>query len=268
MIGQNTVRRAGWMAALLIASGVGLHAGEGGCAAEPSAPVRFDRDILPILADTCFACHGPDAANRQADLRLDTLAGATAPRDGSPAIVPGNPQASVLLERLRSTDPDVVMPPPGTNKVVSAEQRDAIAAWIAAGAPYEGHWAYRPLVRPVPPAAGSPVDAFIARELAAVGLAAAGEADRATLARRVSLDLTGLPPEPAEVDAFLADDSPAAYERYVERLLASPAHAERMAAWWLDLVRYADSVGYHGDQEVTVTSPAGPAGWGGVGVWP
>jgi len=253
-IGRESFRRGGRIAPVLLAACLGLHAGgvDRACAEPVPAAVRFDRDILPVLADTCFACHGPDAANRQADLRLDTFEGATAPRDGSPAIVPGNPQASVLLERLRSTDPDVVMPPPGTNKSVTPQQRESIAAWIAAGAPYEGHWAYRPLVRPVPPAAGSPVDAFIGRELAGAGLVATGEADRATLARRVSLDLTGLPPEPSEIDAFLADASPGAFERYVDRLLESPAHAERMAAWWLDLVRYADSVGYHGDQEVTV----------------
>jgi mono/diheme cytochrome c family protein len=253
MIRQAMIRRARWLASVVLVVGVGVVAGPAAHAAEaPAPPVRFDRDILPILADTCFACHGPDAANRQADLRLDTLEGATAPRDGSPAIVPGNPQASVLLERLRSTDPDVVMPPPGTNKVVTPEQREKIEAWIAAGAPYEGHWAYRPLVRPVPPGAGSAIDAFVEKELSRAGLEATGEADRATLARRVSLDLTGLPPEPAEIDAFLADPSQEAFERYVDRLLASPAHAERMAAWWLDLVRYADSVGYHGDQEVTV----------------
>ena len=222
-------------------------------AAQTSPEVRFDRDILPVLADTCFACHGPDAKTRQADLRLDTPAGATAPRDGSPAIVPGNPQASALIARLHSTDPDVVMPPPGTNKSVTPRQRATIEAWIAAGAPYEGHWAYRPLVRPpLPRAEGTAVDAFIEEALAREGIVAAGEADKATLARRVSLDLTGLPPEPAEIDAFLADSSPDAYPRYVDRLLESPAHAERMAAWWLDLVRYADSVGYHGDQEVTV----------------
>lgn len=254
MIRQTTIRRARRLASMVLVVSVGAVAGAGAHAAEASAPsaVRFDRDILPILADTCFACHGPDAANRQADLRLDTLEGATEPRDGSPAIVPGNPEASVLLERLRSTDPDVVMPPPGTNKVVTPEQREKIEAWIASGAPYEGHWAYRPLVRPVPPAAGPAIDAFIERELDGEGLAPVGAADRATLARRVSLDLTGLPPEPAEIDAFLADPSQQAYELYVDRLLASPAHAERMAAWWLDLVRYADSVGYHGDQEVTV----------------
>lgn len=252
MIRQATVRQAGRLASMALAVGVGMLSGAGVAAESPAPPVRFDRDILPVLANTCFACHGPDAANRQADLRLDTLEGATAPRDGSPAIVPGNPQASALLERLHSTDPDVVMPPPGTNKVVTPEQREKITAWIAAGAPYEGHWAYRPLVRPVPPAAASAVDAFVEKELAREGLEATGEADRATLARRVSLDLTGLPPEPAEIDAFLADPAPEAFERYVDRLLASPAHAERMAAWWLDLVRYADSVGYHGDQDVTV----------------
>ena len=245
-------RSAGWVALAVVAAGVAT--GQGTTFAEPpSAPVRFDRDILPVLADTCFACHGPDAKTRQADLRLDSFEGATAPRDGSPAIVPGNPQASLILERIRSTDPDVCMPPPGTNKVVTPEQREKLEAWIAAGAPYEGHWAYRPLVRPQPPAASrSPIDAFIDRDLARDGIVPVGEADRATLARRVSLDLTGLPPDPAEIDTFLADPSPDAYPRYVDRLLASPAHAERMAAWWLDLVRYADSVGYHGDQEVTI----------------
>ena len=133
MIRQATIRRARRLASMVLVVSVAAVAGPGTDAAEAPAPtgVRFDRDILPILADTCFACHGPDAANRQADLRLDTLAGATAPRDGSPAIVPGNPQASVLLERLRSTDPDVVMPPPGTNKVLMPEQREKIEAWIA-----------------------------------------------------------------------------------------------------------------------------------------
>ncbi len=222
--------------------------------AEPTPPtVRFDRDILPILANTCFACHGPDEKTRQADLRLDTVEGASAPRDGSPAIVPGNPQASALLQRIGSTDPDVVMPPPGTNKTLTLEQRQKIETWIASGAPYEGHWAYRALVRPQPPGAGaSPVDAFVDATLSREGVTAASAADRTTLARRLALDLTGIPQEPAEIDAFLADTSPDAYGTYVDRLLASPAHAERMAVWWLDLVRYADSVGYHGDQNVTI----------------
>jgi len=225
-----------------------------GAAARGEGPaVRFDRDILPLLSENCFACHGPDAGQRQADLRLDTAAGATAPRDGSPAIVPGNPQAGTLLARLHSTDPDVVMPPPETNKRLTADERRKIEAWIAAGAPYEAHWSFRPLAPPrVPGDEGSAIDAFVDEALAREGIAPAPEADRATLARRASLDLTGLPPEPAEIDAFLADASPDAFDRYVDRLLATPAHAERLAAWWLDLVRYADSVGYHGDQEVTV----------------
>lgn len=221
------------------------------CRGAPAAD--FDRDILPVLADTCFACHGPDAGTRQADLRLDTRDGAIAPRDGDAAIVPGNPQASALLARLHSTDPDVVMPPPSTNKTVSPEARKKIEAWIAAGAPYEVHWAYRPLERPRPPRDDRPpIDAFVEQALQRAGIEPVAEADRTTLARRASLDLTGLPPEPEEVAAFLADNAPGAWERYVDRLLGSPAHAERLAAWWLDLVRYADSVGYHGDQEVTV----------------
>ena len=169
------------------------------------------------------------------------------------SIVPGNPQASALVARLASTDPDVVMPPPSTNKTVSPEARKKIEAWIAAGAPYEVHWAYRPLERPRPPRDDrAAIDAFVDEALSRAGIEPVAEADRTTLARRASLDLTGLPPEPEEVAAFLADEAPGAWERYVDRLLASPAHAERLAAWWLDLVRYADSVGYHGDQEVTV----------------
>ena len=243
-------RRTGVVAAAVLSGGLLLAAP----AARGEGPeVRFDRDILPLLSENCFACHGPDAGQRQADLRLDTADGATAPRDGAPAIVPGDPQAGSLLARLHSSDPDVVMPPPETNKRLTADERAKIEAWIAAGAPYEAHWSYRPLVRPAPPRADvSAIDAFVEAALAREWLAPVAEADRVTLARRASLDLTGLPPEPAEIDAFLADASPDAFERYVDRLLATPAHAERLAAWWLDLVRYADSVGYHGDQEVTV----------------
>ena len=240
------------VATVILGAILALGPSPAGAVETPPEP-RFDRDILPILADTCFACHGPDAKTRAADLRLDTREGATAPRDGTPAIVPGNPQASVILARLASTDPDVVMPPPSTNKTVTEEQRRRIEAWIAAGAPYEGHWAYRALARPVPPRDDRPaIDAFVDAALEREGLEGVAEADRTTLARRASLDLTGLPPDPESVAAFVADSAPGAWDRYVEKLLASPAHAERLAAWWLDLVRYADSVGYHGDQEVTV----------------
>ena len=229
----------------------------------PSAPaaeaIRFDRDILPVLAENCFACHGPDAGHRQADLRLDTFAGATADRDGARAIKPGNPQASELLTRIHSTDPDVVMPPPDSNKRLRDAEKALLEQWIAAGAAYDAHWAYKPLTRPDVPASvspsglpGHPIDAFVDARLATEGLSPLPEADRTTLARRVAIDLTGLPPEPAAIDAFLADPSPDAYERMVDRLLASSHHAERLAAWWLDLVRYGDSVGYHGDQEIAM----------------
>jgi hypothetical protein len=229
-------------------------------AAAPAAEgIRFDRDILPVLADKCFACHGPDAGHRQADLRLDTFAGATADRDGARAIVPANPQASELITRIHSTDPDVAMPPPDSNKQLSEAEKDLLERWIADGAAYDAHWAYRPLIRPQIPSSvspagrpGHPIDAFVDARLATEGLSPLPEADRATLARRVALDLTGLPPEPAEIDSFVADPAPDAYERMVDRLLANPHHAERLAAWWLDLVRYGDSVGYHGDQEIAM----------------
>ena len=212
----------------------------------------FNRDIRPILAANCFACHGPDAGARQADLRLDTSAGATADREGSRAIVPGNPAASEVLVRIRSTDPDVVMPPPHTNKALSDKDRAALERWIESGAAYGTHWAYGPLQRPDLPrgtASGRhPVDAFIDAGLIAAGLEPAPAADRVTLARRTALDLCGLPLEPSDYDAFVADARGDAADRLVDRLLASPQHAERLAVWWLDLVRYGDSVGYHGDQ--------------------
>jgi hypothetical protein len=229
-------------------------AGPAAADGDANAAVRFDRDILPILAEHCFACHGPDAANRQADLRLDTTEGSTADRDGVRAIVPGNPQASELLVRVHSTDPTVVMPPPDTNKRLTPQEKLLLERWIAAGATREAHWAYRPLVRPEVPAGatGGAVDAFVDAGLTAAGLAPLPAADRVALARRVALDLTGLPLEPAEIDAFVADPSPDAYERLVDALLTSPQHAERLTAWWLDLVRYGDSVGYHGDQEISM----------------
>ena len=223
-------------------------------AASDTAP-RFDRDILPILAENCFACHGPDAANRQADLRLDTAEGATADRDGARAIVPGNPQASEMITRVHSTDTAVVMPPPESNKRLTAAEKVLLEEWIKAGAPREAHWAYAPLERPDLPAGAAgthPVDRFIDAALVREGLVALPAAERGGLARRVAIDLTGLPPEPAEIDAFVADQSPGAYERLVDALLSSPQHAERLAAWWLDLVRYGDSVGYHGDQEISM----------------
>jgi hypothetical protein len=233
-------------------------------AAAPSAApsrVEFNRDIRPILSDNCFYCHGPDPKHREADLRLDLRDAATAERDGSTAIVPGKPEASALVERITSADADVLMPPPDSNKKLTPRQIDLLRRWIAEGAEYQSHWAYAPLAKPQPPEltdaadrawARNDVDRFIAARLRREGLPPAAEADPRTLVRRLSFDLTGLPPTPEVVDAFAVDHSDKAYEALVDKLLASPHYGERMAAWWLDLVRYADTVGYHGDQNVTV----------------
>jgi len=215
----------------------------------------FNRDIRPILSRNCFACHGPDEHDRRGGLRLDDRAAATSELEsGLTAIVPGKPAESELVARLHATDPDIVMPPPESNHVLTAAQKDLLEKWIAAGAPYAAHWAYVPPVATPDPAvkdqawAGTWIDRFVLARLEAEGLAPAPDADKITLLRRVTFDLTGLPPTPAEVDAFLADTRPDSYMALIDRLLASPRHAERMAAWWLDLVRYADTVGYHGDQ--------------------
>jgi hypothetical protein len=213
--------------------------------------VHYGRDVRPILSDACYQCHGPDAGTRKARLRLDTAEGLTAERDTGAPVVPGEPEESVLIERILSEDDAQRMPPPGSGKALTPEQVDILRRWIAQGAETRGHWAYEPPTRPAVPGAGEwargPIDAFVAEGHSRQGLSPAPEADRATLLRRVSLDLTGLPPTPAELNAFLSDARPDAYERQVERLLASPRFGERMGQYWLDLVRYADTVGYHGD---------------------
>ena len=221
-------------------------------AEEPA--IDFNRDIRPLLSDRCFACHGPDAEDRQAGLRLDLREAATAALEsGGTAVVPGDVSASELAERIRSTDPDVVMPPPHVGKPITPEEANLLDRWIAAGAEYRGHWAFERVKRPAVPEvrdpawAKTPIDSFILARLEAEGLAPNPEADRVTLARRAALDLTGLPPDPAAVDAFLADPAPDAYDRYVDGLLASPHYGERMAIEWLDAARYADSSGYQTD---------------------
>ena len=224
-------------------------------AAPAGAPARlsFNRDIRPILSDNCFACHGPDNANRQAGLRLDTFDLATAELDsGSRAIVPEKIDESELVARIVSDDPDAVMPPPHA-KIgrLSSEQVETLKRWIAEGARYEPHWAFvSPVKLEVSAAAasGHPIDAVVAEKLAGRGLALQPEADRATLIRRASFDITGLPPTPAEVEAFIADTSPNAYEKLLDRLLASPRYGERMAADWMDLARYSDSYGFQVDR--------------------
>ncbi len=219
-------------------------------ASEPTAPAPdFNRDIRPILAENCFYCHGQDPAKREADLRLDVRAAAVAAR----AIVPGDPGASEILERIHSTDEDVVMPPPTSNRRLSAEQKRLLDRWIATGAEYQPHWAFTAPQRPAPPDVRraewcrNEIDRFVLARIEAAGLGPAPEADRATLIRRLHADLVGLPPTPAEVDAFVADPDPAAYEKLVDRLLASPHYGERMALPWLDAARYADSNGFQQD---------------------
>lgn len=209
--------------------------------------VEFNRDVRPILADHCFRCHGPDSAQRKANLRLDQRDSAIARE----AIVPGRPDESGIVMRIRERDPEAVMPPSDLHKPLSESQRSTLEKWIASGARYQAHWAYVPPTRTPPPRTDvAPIDAFIEARLASNGITPSPQADPVTLLRRLSLDLIGLPPTPEEIADFVSDPSDAAYERAVDRLLASPHYGERMAVPWLDLVRYADTVGYHGDQNL------------------
>jgi len=236
---------------------------------KPLPLVDYNREVRPILAENCFSCHGQDASKRQAGLRLDKAEGATAKlASGHAAIVPGQVKASALVGRLGVKSP-LVMPPAATGKTLKPQQIEILRRWIAQGAKYAPHWAYIPPRRPaapdLPTAAGTksaswnpnawartPIDRFIAVRLVQEGLRPSKTADRATLLRRLSFDLTGLPPTVAEVDAFVKDTSPGAYEKQVDRLLLSPHYGERMAQQWLDLVRYADTDGYHGDRNRNV----------------
>lgn len=215
--------------------------------------VDFNRDIRPILSDTCFHCHGPDKAKRKADLRFDTEAGAFADLGGHRAIEPGNLDKSEMYQRLIAQDENERMPPVKSGRKVTPRQIELIRLWIQQGAKWQKHWSLIPPVRPQVPAVKNaawvrnPIDAFILSRLEREGLAPSPEAAKITLLRRVTLDLTGLPPTPAEVDAYLADQSPEAYEKVVNRLLGSPRYGERMATRWLDAARYADTNGYQSD---------------------
>ncbi|MSV30276.1 MAG: DUF1553 domain-containing protein [Bryobacterales bacterium] len=221
-------------------------------AAALSAKVSFNREIRPIMADTCFRCHGPDRGARMADLRLDLREEALRKtKSGVIPIVPGRPEESAIVDRVLATNARV-MPPKFAHKDLSERQKALIRQWVAEGAEYEGHWAYTPIRRPeTPPAASSlirnPIDNFIQARLKLEDLSPSPEADRRTLLRRVTLDLTGLPPTAAETAAFLKNTAPDAYEATVDRLLASPRHAERQAQVWLDAIRYSDTCGFHGD---------------------
>jgi hypothetical protein len=214
------------------------------------ATLEFNRDIRPILSENCFACHGFDPAARQAELRLDVAESALADRDGVPAIVPGDPDASEAWRRIASDDESEMMPPPDSHRVLKPEQKETLRRWIAEGAKYEKHWSFIPPAKaPLPDVSDgawprNEIDRFVLARLEAEGLEPSPEADRRMVIRRLFFDLTGLPPSAEEVEAFVADDAPDAYERLVDRLLASPHFGERMALDWLDSARYADTNGY------------------------
>jgi hypothetical protein len=223
--------------------------------ATAAEPVDFARDVRPILSRSCFKCHGPDDDKRQAGLRLDLRDIATKPAEsGERAIVPGDLKHSELLARINSDDNDTVMPPPETKQTLTAAQKDILRQWIAEGAEYKPHWAFIAPTRPALPAVKqadwphNAIDRFVLARLEKESLAPSPVADRHTLARRASLDLIGLPPTPAQTQAFVDDARPDAYERYVDALLASPAYGERWARKWLDLARYADTNGYEKDR--------------------
>lgn len=217
------------------------------------AEISYNRDIRPILTENCFACHGPDSAARKAGLRLDSFKDATAERkDSKPAIVAGKPEESSVYLRIVTTDEDDLMPPVKSKKTLTSQQKDLLKQWIADGAKYESHWSFIAPTKPEVPAEKSdwvknPIDAFVLARLKAQGLTPAEEADRGTLARRVSLDLTGLPPTPEMVEKFQQDQSANAYEKFVDALLNSQQYGEHRARYWLDAARYADTHGIHFD---------------------
>lgn len=217
------------------------------------ATVDYNLDIRPILADNCFACHGPDAKTRAADLRLDTKEGAFSEPSGYPVIVPGKPEESELHLRIASNDDFYRMPPADFNKTLTPAQIDAITQWIREGAEWEEHWAFTTPVRPIPPDVKdqdwirNPIDAFILSRLEKEGLSPATEADKRTLIRRLSFDLTGLPPTREEIRQFLEDDSPDAYEKVIDAYMAKPEYGEHLARFWLDVARYGDTHGLHLD---------------------
>lgn len=223
---------------------------------EPGVALSFNRDIRPILADNCFACHGLDAKKRKADLRLDTADGAHTSIAGAFPIAKGAPEKSTVWKRIQSDDPDERMPPPESHKKLTPEQKEIIKRWIQQGGAYERHWAFEPLTMPTTPKAftkrakpGNVIDEFLEQQRSKAGLTEASEADRATLIRRVAFTLTGLPPTVAAVDAFIADHSELAYETLVDRYIETPEFGEEMARHWLDVARYADTHGLHLDNE-------------------
>jgi hypothetical protein len=221
-----------------------------------SGPVDFNRDIRPILSDKCLHCHGPDAEDRKADLRVDTEEGIFMDLGGYAAVVPGKPEESELMVRVLHDDEDELMPPPDSNKVMTAREKDLLGRWITEGAEWQDHWSLEPVSRPELPGAGeeysekgvrNEIDEFVLAQLKAAGMKPSAEASRETLVRRLTLDLTGLPPTPEEVKAFVKDEGEEGYEQLVDRLLDSPRYGEHRARYWLDAARYADTHGFHFD---------------------
>jgi len=219
-----------------------------------AAPVNFSRQVLPVLSDNCFKCHGPDEKARKAKLHFDTAEGAFRIKDGKSVIAPGKPASSELIRRLTSADPEVHMPPPDSGRKLTAAQIEAIRLWVQQGAKWETLWSLTQLKQPAPPAVSdiawtrNSIDRFVLARLEQEHLKPADEAKKSAILRRVTLDLTGLPPTPDELDAFQKDQSPNTYEKVIDRLLASPRFGERMATIWLDLARYADTNGYQADR--------------------
>ena len=254
----NTSQSARWRVVRLVCTA--LVAFQSAAAASPET-VDFNRDIRRILSENCFSCHGPDSKPRKSGgqvMRLDVAENAYANHGGMRAIVPGKPDESEALRRILTQDPDDQMPPPESGKKLTPDEIALVRKWIEQGAPYSRHWAYvKPVRSPVPEVTEktwvrNPIDAFIAARLEKEGLKHETEADRPTLIRRLALDLTGLPPTPAELDEFLNDKSPDAYERLVDRLLRKESYGEHWARQWLDLARYADSAGYADDPARTI----------------
>ena len=207
--------------------------------------IEFNRDIRPILSDRCFACHGPDKNKREAEMRFDTMEGLHGTSDKPGPLVPGKPNDSEMIRRIESLDNDTRMPPPEFAKDVSDHERALLRRWIEQGAKWEGHWAFQPIrIVPVPKVdderfSKNAIDGHIRTALMNARLLPSSKADPRTLVRRLSFDLTGLPPKPEWVERFAAEPSDQAYEKLVDDLIQSPQYGERMAVWWLDLVRYA-----------------------------
>lgn len=238
---------------ILLAAAGQVFIGSACSLAQDTSELSYQRDIRPLISDRCLACHGPDEKTREADLRLDT----NEAWEEQGIVVAGDKDSSELWARITSTDPDLQMPPPDSGKALNAEEIELLERWIDSGATFETHWAYRPLTRPTLPSdfsdSAAPIDRFVQTAQRVRGLTSSPRADDATLLRRVTLDLTGLPPSPEQVAQYLADDRPDKYERWVDQLLESDSYGERMAIFWFDLVRFADTVGYHGDQDHVIT---------------